>query len=202
MEQSSAASPVPFSVEPDPRETVAWYVMRAYKSEARVEELLQGPDGLPYFIPKHYVLQNSRGKKVRRLVPAIRSLVFVHASRRQINAFKLRCPLLQYVMWKKSTGLEYLQVPDRQMDNFLKVARQHDEELVYYQPQEINFHAGTHIRMIGGLFDGAEGYFVKLRGKRSRRLVVKLDGIAAIAAEVTPEYVEIIPEKEGQNACG
>ena len=176
----------------DTRSEICWYVMRAYKNEARVEQQLSGPDGLPFFIPKRYLVQTYHGKKVRRLVPAIHSLVFVHASRESINAFKLRCPSLQYVMWKKSTGLEYLRVPARQMDDFIRVASHHEEDLVYYRPDEVHLPAGTRVRVIGGTFDGAEGYFVKVAGKRNRRLVVQLDGIAALSAEITPDLVEII----------
>lgn len=182
------------SIQPDldPRNEVCWYVMRAYKQEAKAEEFLSGDDGLPFFIPKRYILQTFHGKKVRRLVPAIPSLVFVKASRMQLNEFKLRHPFIQYVMWKKSTGLEYVKVPIKEMENFIRVAGHTEEELTYYQPEEINLKVGTRIRVLGGAFDGAEGYFVKVQGKRNRRLVIKLDGVMAVSVEVKPDLVEII----------
>ena len=176
----------------DSKNEVCWYVMRAYKNEVRAEEKLSGEDGLPFFIPKTYVLRTFHGKKSRRLVPAIPSLVFVHASRVQLNAFKLNYPFLQYVMLKRSEGMEYMKVPERQMESFIKVASQTEESLTYFQPEEIEIKAGTRIRVIGGPFDGAEGFFVKIQGKRNRRLVVKLDGVMAISAEVTPDLVEVV----------
>lgn len=176
----------------DIRHEICWYVMRAYKHEAKAEEVLSGEEGLPFFIPKRYVLQTYHNKKVRRLVPVIPSIVFVKASRVQLNQFKLKFPLLHYVMWKKSTGLEYLIVPDKQMENFIRVASHMEEELTYYQPEEVNIKAGTRIRVIGGAFDGAEGYFVKVKGKRNRRLVVKLNGVMAVSVEVKPDLVEVI----------
>lgn len=166
--------------------------MRAYKAESRAEEALSGEYGLPFFIPKRYVLRTYHGKKARVLVPAIASLVFVHASREELNDFKLRYPFLQYVMLKCSTGVEFMRVPDKEMENFIKVASHSEEELIYYQPEEINLKAGTRIRVIGGTFDGAEGYFIKVQGKRNRRLVVKLDGVMAISAEVMPDLVEVV----------
>ena len=117
----------------DMKETAAvrWFVMRAYKSEQKAEEKLGGKDGLEYFIPKCYAVRVYHGVKSKRLVPAIPNLVFVHASRSQILDFKKRCNFLQFVMWKKSTGLEYIVVPDEQMDSFIKVASQYDVNLGY-----------------------------------------------------------------------
>ena len=102
--------------------TARWFVMRAYKSEKRAEEKLKGKDGLEYFIPKYYAVRVYHGVKSKRLVPVIPNLVFVHASRIQITEFKKRYNFLQFVMWEKSTGLEYLVVPDDQMESFIRVS--------------------------------------------------------------------------------
>ncbi len=178
----------------DMKETAAvrWFVMRAYKSEQKAEEKLGGKDGLEYFIPKCYAVRVYHGVKSKRLVPAIPNLVFVHASRSQILDFKKRCNFLQFVMWKKSTGLEYIVVPDEQMDSFIKVASQYDENVSYYRPDEINLQKGTRVRILGGKFDGVKGVFMQVRGKRNRRIVVMLEGVMAVAAEVDPDLVEVI----------
>lgn len=77
---------------------------------------------MEYFIPKCYAVRVYHGVKSKRLVPVIPNLVFVHASRTQITDFKKRYNFLQFVMWEKSTGLEYLVVPDDQMESFIKVS--------------------------------------------------------------------------------
>lgn len=171
---------------------VRWFVMRAYKSEQKAEEKLGGRDGLTYFIPKCYAVRVYHGVKSKRLVPAIPNLVFVRASRSQILDFKKRYNFLQFVMWKKSTGLEYVVVPDNQMDSFIKVASQYDENVNYYEPGEIDLQKGTRVRIHGGQFDGVEGVFMQVRGKRNRRIVVMLEGIMAVAVEVDPDLVEVI----------
>ena len=167
--------------------------MRAYKSEQKAEEKLSGKDGLEYFIPKCYAVRVYHGVKSKRLVPAIPNLVFVHASRSQILDFKKRYNSLQFVMWKKSTGLEYVIIPDEQMENFIKVASQHNENISYYQPDEINIQKGTRVRIHGGKFDGVQGIFMQVRGKKKRRIVVMLEGILVVTAEVDPDLVEVIP---------
>ncbi|MDR0981636.1 MAG: UpxY family transcription antiterminator [Culturomica sp.] len=174
-------------------EKIRWFVMSAYKNEQKAEEKLSGEDGLEYFMPKHYAVRVYHGVKSKRLVPVIPNLVFVHASRKQITEFKKFHNFIRFVMLKKSVGLEYLTVPDEQMDNFIKVASQHEEEtMVYYKPEEIDIQRGTRVRIHGGKFDGVLGVFVKVKGKRSRRLVVMLEGIMAVTAEVDPDLIEIL----------
>lgn len=171
---------------------VRWFVMRAYKSEKRAEEKLGGKDGLEYFIPKCYAVRVYHGVRSKRLVPVIPSLVFVHASRTQITDFKKRCNFLQFVMWKKSTGLEYLIVPDEQMENFIKVSSQYEENISYYHPEEINLQQGTRVRIHGGKLNGVTGVFMQVKGKKNRRVVVLLEGVMAVAAEVHPDLIEVI----------
>ncbi len=168
----------------------AWYVMRAYKCENKAEELLSGPDGLEFFIPKHYVVRIYHGVKSKRLVPVIPSLVFIHATKEELLAFKRRNNFIQFVM--KGTGPDPLIVPDRQMNDFIKVATSQLAGTTYYNPEEINLQKGTPVRIHGGHFDGVTGTFLKIQGKRNRRLVVLLDGIMAVAAEIDPELVEVI----------
>lgn len=173
--------------------TKCWYVMRAYKSEKKAEEILQGKNGLEYFIPKYYAVRVYHGVKSKRLVPVVPNLVFVYASRLQIADFKKQHNFLQFVMWKKRTGSEFIVVPDEQMENFIKLTSNPDENLTFYKPEEINLQKGARIRIHGGKFDGVEGLFMHIRGKRNRRVVVKLEGIMAVAAEVQADLIEVIP---------
>ena len=171
---------------------VRWFVMRAYKSEKRAEEKLKGRDGLEYFIPKCYAVRVYHGVKSKRLVPVIPSLVFVHASRIQITDFKKRHNFLQFVMWEKSTGMEYLVVPDDQMESFIKVSTQYEENISYYNPDELDLQKGRRVRIHGGKLNGVTGIFMQVQGRRNRRVVVLLEGIMAVAAEVHPDLIEVI----------
>ncbi len=169
-----------------------WYVMRAYKCEKLAEEILSGERGMKHFIPKHYVIRVFHGRKSKRLVPVIPSLIFVYASKDEILSFKKLNNFLQFVMWNKSTGPECLVVPDRQMEDFIKVSSQNEESTLYFNPEEIDIKRGTRVRIHGGRFDGVEGVFMQVKGRRNRRLVVMLDGIMAVVAEVDPDLVEVL----------
>lgn len=171
---------------------IRWFVMSAYKNEKKAEETLKGKDGLEYFIPKHYAVRVYHGVKSKRLVPVIPNLVFVHASRKQITDFKKSHNFLQFVTWERSTGLEYIVVPDEQMDSFIKIASQYEETTVYYKPEEIDVRKGTRVCIHGGKLDGVKGVFMRVKGKRNRRVVVMLEGIMGTSAEVHPDLIEVI----------
>lgn len=175
-----------------------WFVMRAYKCEKRAEEVLGGERGLEFFIPKRYVVRTCFGRRQRRLVPAIPGVVFVHASREEILAFKRLHNFLQFMTVRRLSGeSECLVVPDREMAEFIRVAGRHDERIAYYRPEELDLERGARVRVVGGAFDGVQGLFVKVRGKRSRRVVVLLERIAAVAtAEIAPELIEVVASGE------
>ncbi len=183
-------SSVPFRMEEATK--VCWFVMRAYKCEKLAEEKLGGKDGLEYFIPKHYVIRAYHGVKSKKLVPVVPSLVFVHARHDQIVDFKKQHNFLQFAMWEKRIGQEYIIVPDDQMNSFIKVASRYEKNVIYYKPDEIDLKKGTRVRIHGGELDGVEGIFVRVQGKRNRRVVVLLDGIMAAATEVHPDLIEAI----------
>ena len=42
------------------------------------------------------------------------------------------------------------------------------------------------------VLDGVKGVFMRVKGKRNRRVVVMLEGIMGISAEVHPDLIEVI----------
>ena len=79
------------------------------------------------------------------------------------------------------------------MNEFIELAKHYEEELLYFRPEEIHLERGVRVRVIGGPFDGVVGTLMKVKGKRSKRIVVKINDIAAIAsAQIDPEYIEIL----------
>lgn len=175
------------------QDEICWYVMRVFKKEREVEELLRSPHGLPYFIAKKFNIRTFRGKKKSILEPSIPGIVFVHAKRKQIREFKKYCSFIQYCYTKSDDKEVPLIVPDKQMDNFIKIAEQVESDILYYRPEEISLSKGQRVRVHGGLFDGLEGVLLKVKGKRCKRIVVRIEGVSAIAAsEISPDLIEIV----------
>ena len=48
------------------------------------------------------------------------------------------------------------------------------------------------VRIHGGKLNGVMGVFMQVQGKRNRRVVVLLEGVMAVAAEVHPDLIEVI----------
>lgn len=188
------------------KEQEQWYVMRAYKNEKRAEEWLSDDEyGLKYFIPKQKVIRTQHGKKVLCMVPVIHSLVFVYATHQQIIDFKRYCYNdLQFVTWKCDGLLVYLTVPAKQMDSFMAVCEQQEQEIHFYKPSELlegglHLEKGQRVRVHGGPLDQVEGYFMRVAKKRGRQLVVILLDLLVVSAEVDPVYLEIIADEEAKN---
>lgn len=168
--------------------------MMAYKQEDEAEKVLSGKDGLEFYIAKYYTVKTYHGVKRRVLVPYIPNIIFVHATQAQIVKFKETYNFVRFVTWRKQSGVEYLIVPDDQMQDFIRVSSSRCETVKYYRPEEIDVKKGTRVRVIGGQFDGVKGIFVKVKGKRSRQVVVIIPDVMAVSAEVDPDLIEVLEE--------
>lgn len=173
---------------------IVWFAMSApYRRELKAKEYLQSK-GIECFVPMVNALVEKRsGTKIRKQIPAIHNLIFVHTSKEIIQEVKRGVDYLQYrTMPREGKNIPII-IPDRQMQQFIAVTQTTNEELIYMRPEEVNIAKGTRVRVHGGAFDGTEGVFVKIQGKRKPRVVLLIQGVAAVAlAEISTEFIEII----------
>ncbi len=165
--------------------------MSAYKQEAMAEKIL-AEEGMEFFIAKHYIVKVFHGVKRKMLVPYIPSIVFVHASQSELVEFKKNYNFLRFTLWHSRSATEYLIVPDGQMADFIRIASSDCDSVRYFSPKELNIEKGTKVRVIGGRFDGVEGVFVRVKGKRGRQVVVIIPDIMAVSVEVSPDLIEVL----------
>ena len=84
-------------------------------------------------------------------------------------------------------------VPEQQMRSFVIVAGSDDERVMWLPSEGLNLAKGERVRVLAGPFEGAEGVLTKVEGVRDRRVVVRIEGVAAVAAPTLPaELVERI----------
>lgn len=181
-----------------------WYVMRAYKKEALAQEMLKEirqemlyihPEKHPieYFVPMRYAMRLRHGQRRRELIYAIPSILFVYADEKKMAEIKKRILMLQYLTRKEDGKNLPVIVPTRQMAEFIRIAQRYEEDIAYYNPEEVQLEKGDHVRIHGGMFDGLEGTLLKVKDKGKKRVVVKISGITAIAASyIEPQYIEIL----------
>lgn len=176
--------------EPDNQQKV-WYVMRSlYRTELRTQALLQKA-GIRSFIPVKETIVTSGGRRKRAKVPSVSNLIFVHSTQKELRPFTSSDSRFQYTFKKGGIQNEPIIVPDNQMDDFIRICENTSRPL-YFSPDEINLAKGTRIRIIGGPLNGCEGILLKVSGARAKRLVVSIQDTLSVAAEVSPDLIEVI----------
>lgn len=157
-----------------------WFAVRVTYSRELALKAFLDEKKIENFIPMHYEYVVKNGRRVRKLVPAVHNLVFVHSTRKHMDEFK-NMPgmniLIRYLMNRETH--QPIVIPDAQMRSFILVAGTYDESIVYIEPEELKLVKGTKVRIIGGVFEGTVGEFVRFR--HDRRVVVNIEGIMAVA---------------------
>lgn len=143
------------------------------------------------FTPMKWTLVTSRGKKVRKEVPFLQDLVFVHDTREKIDPIVAKCPTLQYRFLRK-TYRKPMTVPTSEMERFIHAVSS-SESPRYYLPEEITPDMYSRkIRIVGGPLDGYEGCLLTMRGSKVKRLLVELPNLLTAGVEVSPEYIQLV----------
>lgn len=171
-----------------------WFAMSApYRRELKAKEQL-AIMSIESFVPMTRAIVERRGVKKRETVPAIHNLIFVHTTKEIIKNAKQRIEYLQYRTRPCNGKNTPIIVPDKAMEQFIAITNERLEDITYLQPDEIDIKQGSKVRIHGGTFDGTEGIFIKTKGKRNRRVVVLIEGLAAVAinAEISPDLIEIL----------
>lgn len=168
-----------------------WYPMRiTYHREMKIKALLDEM-GIESFLPMHWevVETKNRGKK-RMLLPAIHNLIFVRSTQEFLTELKMTreefAPMRYMMKRPLSSGekSEIMLVPDKQMENFIRVASVQDDRVMFLESNDFINRIGQRVKVIDGYFSGVEG--VVKRINKNKRIVVQLEGIAAVAIAFVP----------------
>jgi transcription antitermination factor NusG len=161
-----------------------------YHREMKIKGLLDGL-GVENFLPMHYeIVETKTGGKKRVLVPAIHNLIFVRSTQEFLTSLKMShegfAPM-RYIMKRpvsKDDKSEIITVPDWQMNNFMRVASVQDDRVMFLDNNAYINKIGQRVKVIDGYFSGVEG--VVKRINKNKRVVVQLEGLAAVAIAFVP----------------
>ena len=158
----------------------SWYALRAtYSRELKVQAQLNAM-GVRTFVPMMWKRVEKDGREVKKLVPAVSNLCFVYWTKHDIDeyirGFGGNSPVNYY--WDRTAG-RALTVPEKAMDDFIKVASTMDEDIIYLTEISSKLHEGQTVKVKEGPFKGVEGKIVRIR--KSRRILVELPGMLAVA---------------------
>lgn len=170
-----------------------WYPMRVtYSRELMVKDFFDGID-IETFIPMRYEHLEGKHPRHRVLKPAIRNLIFVRSTQKMITELKMtkrELSALRYMMHpitdenNKLLRHEILTVPDKQMDNFIKVASVQDDRIFYVENLSFAGKPGQRVKVTDGDFAGVEGTIKRI--KKNRCVVVQIENVAAVAIAFLP----------------
>ena len=155
-----------------------WYAIRVtYNRELKVKADLD-ERGIQNFVPMQYK-HNRKGEKIKKkLEPTIHNLIFVLIDKKSMVEYKATTTLpIRYIMDREKNVP--MVIPRRQMDNFIAVAGSYDEQLIYIENDPGLLKKGDKVRVLGGIFEGAEGTLKRIKG--DRRVVVSIPGVIAVA---------------------
>lgn len=181
----------------DKKNVLQWFPMRVtYCRELKIKQHLD-KIGIESFLPmRHSVIDKTDGTRKMVLVPTIHNLIFVHSTKDELTSLKMTdrtVNTLRYIIKSSSTKInhEILVVPEKQMENFIKVTQQEDKTL-FLDDIDVNM-TGKKVKITDGFFAGIEGILKRI--KKNKRVVVKIEGIAAVAiAHIPSKYISIIDD--------
>lgn len=185
----------PLSDDTTPR----WYVFSvSFRKELDVRKELADKGFEPY-IPMRYYLRLINGRKVRLLEPAVFGLVFVKGARNELLDYRGGSRLKSYMFLKSirltDGSLQYVQIREDDMQNFMKLNDVEGAQLTYYKPEELHIARGGKVRIMEGPFEGITGTVQKLPGKSGQYLVVSLSNVAIATVRIKPRFVKPLTQK-------
>lgn len=179
-----------------PKEQYQWFAMRCtYSRELRAKQYLE-EDGIECFVPMKKEKQlHANGEAEEKYIPAIHNLIFVHTTRRKMDAWKRihedGTPL-RYIM--DSATRHPVVVRDKEMHDFIRVTTEAADSILYLDHPETALRAGQHVEIIVGPFSGVRGHIVRIR--RDRRVVVAVSGLMAAAMAHMPlSHLKIVQDE-------
>ncbi|MBO4263053.1 MAG: hypothetical protein J5871_00030 [Bacteroidales bacterium] len=120
----------------------------------------------------------------------IPSLLFVRCGASRIE--RIRRDYGQYLKVYTSPEGKPAPIREKEMQMFILVTSAADNDLLFLGDDLPEYHIGERVRVKEGPFKGAEGCVRRI--KKNRRVVVSIDGIAAVALSFIPlpllEHIE------------
>ena len=173
---------------------IQWFAMSAtFGRELKAKDIIEEKN-VECFVPMRYEIhKDKKQKSTRKLVSAISNLIFVHTTRKDLQELKAKIPYLHYLTQSVDGRNVPITVPDYQMQHFIATCNTFNEKLVYLAPDEINLQEGTPVRIVGGAFDGIEAIFVRIEKGKRKKVVVMIEGIAAVAVTKFDDgYIQLL----------
>lgn len=160
-----------------------WYAMRVtYGRELKVQAALDNK--FKTYVPKCYKTVNRFGHRHYEIAAQVSNLIFVYASFNSIQEEKKKDTAAQYLRYIKKRDNDYLTIPNKQMEDFMRVSELPEEKLIPIDIKEGTKLNGQKVRIIEGELAGVEGRIMRLQG--NKKVVVNIEDLMAVAISFIP----------------
>lgn len=163
-----------------------WYAVRVLNNRVfPYEEYLRGI-GVEYYLPTEERFVEREGQRRKKRWPVVPSLVFIHTDEETALRVVKESSIPSHLYTRTdSQGFKSpASIPDRQMEIFILISSSGEKGLEFYDASELKLDVGHRVRVIDGIFRGAEGYIKRIKG--NRRFVVAIDGVCCVATHYIP----------------
>ena len=144
-----------------------WYAIQTlYCKEERIAIFCK-EKGLNCFIPMRYEeVEDSEGKKKRRLIPAVHNLLFLEktGSEKQIRETLKDCPVPVIFIRHRDTGRLY-EIRDSEMVEIRAICDPDYKGTLYVDAATAEARPGQTVRVIHGNFKGLTGKLVRYKNR-------------------------------------
>lgn len=156
--------------------TMHWFAFRTFwNSQKNFIEFLKR-NGIQTYLPER-IIDTPLGTSSELVFP---TLVFARMT--PILAKQIQCDSSLKASPYKIVGTTApAPISDQEMETFIWVTKTGCRSLEAYRVELVK---GDRVRVIDGIFKGAEGYVCRIRG--TKRFVVKINGVAAVATTYIP----------------
>lgn len=158
-----------------------WYAMRVtYGRELVAQQSLC--ERFKTYVPKCYKIVQHFGRRRYELTSSVNNLIFIYATVREIKAVKQYHAVGQYLRFIKTSASDgFLYVPEKQMDDFIRVNELPEEKLIQVDLSEGQSLTGQKVRITEGDLVGVEGRILRIQG--NKKVVVSLGNLLSVAID-------------------
>ena len=166
-----------------------WFAVRVFKGRVfRIKEDAEEAGNETYMAMR--ILEKGEcGNRRPEQVQIIPQLIFIRCTFDWLRTFKDR-HFNEIFIYSEKPGNAPAPIRDVEMDLFKFVTSTNNgRDVEYYDDTMPEFSEGERVRVIDGLYKGAEGYVKRI--KKDRKLLVAVEGVAVIAISHIPvSYLE------------
>lgn len=168
-----------------------WYALKVFYNRVVYLKSLFEPEGVQTYVPLHTVEQFDTGRLVyveKQLIP---SLMFVRCEEKWLVDFKHRHNE-DFMYYADTETRKPGPIRDEEMRSFILVtSADAGRNVKYFGADAPEYHTGDRVRVIDGIYKGAEGYIKRI--KKDRKLIVAVTGVAVVAVSyIHPNFLEKI----------